>query len=128
MSVNSSVHYYAKFVKSETKTYYFMPNDTWKKDGARFAVYVHNSSNDTSEWYSMTYDEALSCYSFTLTVSDGYNEVIFCRMKGSPKENKWENCLQQVPASYSGYVSLPTDGKNCYELNSDGNGGSWITK
>lgn len=128
ISVNSSVHYYAKFVKSETKTYYFMPNDTWKKDGARFAVYVHNSSNDTSEWYSMTYDEALSCYSFTLTVSDGYNEVIFCRMKGSPKENKWENCLQQVPASYSGYVSLPTDGKNCYELNSDGNGGSWITK
>lgn len=128
ISVNSSVHYYAKFVKSETKTYYFMPNDTWKKDGARFAVYVHNSSNDTSEWYSMTYDEALSCYSFTLTVSDGYNEVIFCRMKGSPKENKWENCLQQVPASYSGYVSLPTDGKNCYELNSDGNGGSWSTK
>lgn len=128
ISVNSSVHYYAKFVKSETKTYYFMPNDTWKKDGARFAVYVHNSSNDTSEWYSMTYDEVLSCYSFTLTVSDGYNEVIFCRMKGSPKENKWENCLQQVPASYSGYVSLPTDGKNCYELNSDGNGGSWITK
>lgn len=128
ISVNSSVHYYAKFVKSETKTYYFMPNDTWKKDGARFAVYVHNSSNDASEWYSMTYDEALSCYSFTLTVSDGYNEVIFCRMKGSPKENKWENCLQQVPATYSGYVSLPTDGKNCYELNSDGNGGSWSTK
>lgn len=128
ISVNSSVHYYAKFVKGNTKTYYFIPNDTWKKDGARFAVYVHNSSNDTSEWYSMTYDEALSCYSFTLTVSDGYNEVIFCRMKGSPKENKWENCLQQVPASYSGYVSLPTDGKNCYELNSDGNGGSWITK
>lgn len=128
ISVNSSVHYYAKFVKSETKTYYFMPNDEWKKDGARFATYVHNSSKDTSKWYSMTYDEALSCYSFTLTVSDGYNEVIFCRMNGSTAENKWENCLQQVPASYSGYVSLPTDGKNCYELNSDGNGGSWTTK
>lgn len=126
--VNSPIHYYAKFIKSETKTYYFMPNDEWKKDGARFAAYVHNSSKDTSKWYSMTYDEALSCYSFTLTLSDGYNEVIFCRMKGSPKENKWENCLQQVPASYSGYVSLPTDGKNCYELNSDGNGGSWSTK
>lgn len=116
------------FVKSETKTYYFMPNDTWKKDDARFAVYVHNSSNDTSEWYSMTYDEALSCYSFTLTLSDGYNEVIFCRMNGSTAENKWENRLQQVPASYEGYVSLPTDGKNFYELNNDGNGGSWTTK
>lgn len=128
ISVNSSVHYYAKFVKSETKTYYFMPNDEWKKDGARFAVYVHNSSKDTSKWYSMTYDEALSCYSFTLTLSDGYNEVIFCRMNGSTADNKWENCLQQVPASFKGYVSLPTDGKNFYKLDSDGNGGSWTTK
>ncbi len=129
ISVNSPIHYYAKFIKSETKTYYFMPNDNWKSDGARFAAYVHNSTKgNNGSWYDMSYDEALSCYSFTLTVSDGYNEVIFCRMKGSPKENKWENCLQQVPASYSGYVSLPTDGKNCYELNSDGNGGSWITK
>lgn len=127
--VNSPIHYYAKFIKSETKTYYFMPNDNWKSDGARFAAYVHNSTKgNNGSWYDMSYDEALSCYSFTLTVSDGYNEVIFCRMKGSPKENKWENCLQQVPASYSGYVSLPTDGKNCYELNSDGNGGSWTTK
>lgn len=128
--VNSPIHYYAKFIKSETKTYYFMPNDNWKSDGARFAAYVHNSTkgDNNGSWYNMSYDEALSCYSFTLTASDGYNEVIFCRMKGSPKENKWENCLQQVPASYSGYVSLPTDGKNCYELNSDGNGGSWITK
>lgn len=126
--VNSPIHYYAKFIKSETKTYYFMPNDEWKKDGARFAAYVHNSSKDTSKWYSMTYDEALSCYSFTLTLSDGYNEVIFCRMNGSTADNIWENCLQQVPASFKGYVSLPTDGKNFYKLDSDGNGGSWTTK
>lgn len=126
--VNSPIHYYAKFVKSETKTYYFMPNDEWKKGDVRFAAYVHNSTkgNDGS-WYNMSYDEALSCYSFTLTVSDGYNEVIFCRMK-SNTDNKWENCLQQVPDSYKGYVSLPTDGKNFYKLNSDGNGGSWSTK
>lgn len=128
ISVNSSVHYYAKFVKSETKTYYFMPNDEWKKDDARFAVYVHNSTKDNNSWYNMTYDEALSCYSFTLTLSDGYNEVIFCRMNGSTTDNKWENCLQQVPASFKGYVSLPTDGKNFYKLDSDGNGGSWTTK
>lgn len=128
ISVNSSVHYYAKFVKSETKTYYFMPNDEWKKDDARFAVYVHNSTKDNNSWYNMTYDEALSCYSFTLTLSDGYNEVIFCRMNGSTTDNKWENCLQQVPASFKGHVSLPTDGKNFYKLDSDGNGGSWSTK
>lgn len=130
ISVNSSVHYYAKFVKSETKTYYFMPNDEWKKDGARFAAYVHNSSKDTSKWYSMTYDEALSCYSFTLTVSDGYNEVIFCRMKGSTTDNNWDNKWNQTPNSNNGYESLPTDGKNCYILNDgwDNCGGSWTTK
>ena len=130
ISVNSSVHYYAKFVKSSTKTYYFIPNDNWKKDGARFAAYVHNSSMDTSKWYSMTYDEALSCYSFTLTVSDGYNEVIFCRMKGSTTDNNWDNKWNQTPNSNNGYESLPTDGKNCYILNDgwDNCGGSWTTK
>lgn len=126
--VNSPIHYYAKFVKSETKTYYFMPNDKWKKDNARFAAYVHNSTNNNYEWYDMTYDEALSCYSFTLTVSDGYNEVIFCGMKGSP--NNWDNKRNQTPGINNGYVSLPTDGKNCYILNDgwDNCGGSWTTK
>lgn len=129
ISVNSSVHYYAKFVKSETKTYYFMPNDEWKKD-ARFAAYVHNSTNNDYKWYDMTYDEALSCYSFTLTVSDGYNEVIFCRMNGSTIENNWNNKWNQTPGVNKGYVSLPTDGKNCYKLNDgvEDCGGSWTTK
>lgn len=117
ISVNSSVHYYAKFIKSETKTYYFMPSDDWKKDGARFAAYVHNSTNNDYKWYSMTYDKALSCYSFTLTLSDGYNEVIFYRMNGSNTDNKLDNKWNQTPGNNSGYESLPTDGKNCYKLN-----------
>lgn len=130
ISVNSSVHYYAKFIKSETKTYYFMPSDDWKNDGARFAAYVHNSTNNDYKWYSMTYDKALSCYSFTLTLSDGYNEVIFYRMNGSNTDNKLDNKWNQTPGNNSGYESLPTDGKNCYKLNNgwDNCGGSWITK
>lgn len=130
ISVNSSVHYYAKFIKSETKTYYFMPSDDWKKDGARFVAYVHNSTNNDYKWYSMTYDKALSCYSFTLTLSDGYNEVIFYRMNGSNTDNKLDNKWNQTPGNNSGYESLPTDGKNCYKLNNgwDNCGGSWTTK
>lgn len=120
ISVNSSVHYYAKFIKSETKTYYFMPSDDWKKDGARFAAYVHNSSKDTSKWYSMTYDKALSCYSFTLTLSDGYNEVIFYRMNGSNTDNKLDNKWNQTPGNNSGYESLPTDGKIVINLTTVG--------
>lgn len=130
ISVNSSVHYYAKFIKSETKTYYFMPSDDWKKNGARFVAYVHNSTNNDYKWYSMTYDKALSCYSFTLTLSDGYNEVIFYRMNGSNTDNKLDNKWNQTPGNNSGYESLPTDGKNCYKLNNgwDNCGGSWTTK
>lgn len=131
ISVNSSIHYYAKFVKSETKTYYFKPKDNyWNSADARFAAYVHNSTNDSYNWYDMKYEEALSCYSFTLTLSDGYNEVIFCRMNGSTTDNNWNNKWNQTPGKDKGYEKLPTDGKNYYILNDgwDNCGGSWSTK
>lgn len=131
ISVNSSIHYYAKFVKSTTKTYYFKPKDNyWNSADARFAAYVHNSTNDSYNWYDMKYEEALSCYSFTLTLSDGYNEVIFCRMNGSTTDNNWDNKWNQTPGKDKGYEKLPTDGKNYYILNDgwDNCGGSWSTK
>lgn len=130
VSVSSSIHYYAKFVKSATKTYYFEPNGKWKSADARFAAYVHNSTNDSYNWYDMKYEEALSCYSFTLTLSDGYNEVIFCRMNGSTTDNNWDNKWNQTPGTDKGYEKLPTDGKNYYILNDgwDNCGGSWTTK
>lgn len=131
ISVNSSVHYYAKFVKSTTKTYYFKPKDNyWNSADARFAAYVHNSTNDSYNWYDMKYEEALSCYSFTLTLSDGYNEIIFCRMNGSTTDNNWDNKWNQTPGKDKGYEKLPTDGKNYYILNNgwDNCGGSWSTK
>lgn len=131
ISVNSSIHYYAKFVKSTTKTYYFKPKDNyWNSADARFAAYVHNSTNDSYNWYDMKYEEALSCYSFTLTLSDGYNEVIFCRMNGSTTDNNWDNKWNQTPGKDKGYEKLPTDGKNYYILNDgwDNCGGSWTTK
>lgn len=131
--VNSSVHYYAKFVKGNTKTYYFIPNDNWKKDGARFAAYVYNSTNKNDSWCNMTYDEAKGCYSFKLTLSDGYDKVIFCRMNGSTTDNNWDNKWNQTPGYNNGYESLPTDGRNCYTLKNlndswDNCGGTWSTK
>ena len=42
ISVNSSVHYYAKFVKSSTKVMYFVPNTNWTTNkNERFAAYVY---------------------------------------------------------------------------------------
>lgn len=119
---------------SEKKTYYFFPNANWKekyKDvDVRFAAYVHdsNATGNKYEWCSMTYDEALGCYKFELTPSDGYNQVIFCRMDGSNTENDWKYKLNQTPSS--GYESLPADERNCYTLNGgwDNCGGTWSTK
>lgn len=115
---------------SEKKTYYFIPNDNWKTGSPRFAAYVYNSTNNKYEWYNMTYNAALRCYKFELTLSDGYDKVIFYRMNGSNTDNKLDNKWNQTPGNNSGYESLPTDGKNCYKLNNgwDNCGGSWITK
>lgn len=59
ISVNSSVHYYAKFVKSSTKVMYFVPNTNWTKNkNERFAAYVYEKSTGDGKWYSMTEDAA----------------------------------------------------------------------
>lgn len=117
---------------SEKKTYYFIPNDNWKEKNngvdVRFAAFVHNSTNGNDSWCNMKYDAALDCYKFELTPSDGYNQVIFCRMDGSNTENDWKYKLNQTPSS--GYESLPADERNCYTLNGgwDNCGGTWSTK
>lgn len=121
---------------SEKKTYYFIPNDNWKKQNngvdVRFAAFVHNSTNGNDSWCNMKYDEALGYYKFELTPSDGYNQVIFCRMDGSNTENDWRYKLNQTPSSGSGsgYEILPADERNCYTLNGglDNCGGTWSTK
>lgn len=93
ISVNSSVHYYAKFVKSSTKVMYFVPNTNWTKNkNERFAAYVYEKSTGDGKWYSMTEDAAHTCYTFTMDASGKYDRIIFSRMNGSTTENSWDNC------------------------------------
>lgn len=137
ISVNSSVHYYAKFVKSSTKVMYFVPNTNWTKNkNERFAAYVYEKSTGDGKWYSMTEDAAHTCYTFTMDASGKYDRIIFSRMNGSTTENSWDNEWNRTPGTHGGKVegiAIPTDGTNCFVQGIGNNGwdncgGSWTTK
>lgn len=137
ISVNSSVHYYAKFVKSSTKVMYFVPNTNWTKNkNERFAAYVYEKSTGDGKWYSMTEDAAHTCYTFTMDASGKYDRIIFSRMNGSTTENSWDNEWNRTPGTHGGNVegiAIPTDGTNCFVQGTenkgwDNCGGSWTTK
>lgn len=135
--VNSSVHYYAKFVKSSTKVMYFVPNTNWTKNkNERFAAYVYEKSTGDGKWYSMTEDASRNCYTFTMDASGKYDRIIFSRMNGNTTENSWDNEWNRTPGAHGGKVegiAIPTDGTNCF-VQATGNdgwddcGGSWSTK
>ena len=135
ISVNSSVHYYAKFVKSSTKVMYFDPNTNWTKN-ERFAAYVYEKSTGDGKWYSMTEDAAHTCYTFTMDASGKYDRIIFSRMNGSTTENSWDNEWNRTPGTHGSSIdglTIPTDGKNCFVQGTENNGwdncgGSWSTK
>lgn len=135
--VTSSVHYYAKFVKSSTKVMYFVPNTNWTKNkNERFAAYVYEKSTDDGKWYSMTEDASHNCYTFTVDASGKYDRIIFSRMNGNTTENSWNNEWNRTPGAHGGKVegiAIPTDGTNCFVQGTgndgwDNCGGSWITK
>lgn len=137
ISVNSSIHYYAKFVKSSTKVMYFVPNTNWTKNkNERFAAYVYEKSTDDGKWYSMTEDASHNCYTFTMDASGKYDRIIFSRMNGNTTKNSWNNEWNRTPGAHGGKVegiAIPTDGTNCFvqETGNDGwdnCGGSWTTK
>lgn len=137
ISVNSSVHYYAKFVKSSTKVMYFVPNTNWTKNkNERFAAYVYEKSTGDGKWYSMTEDASHNCYTFTMDASGKYDRIIFSRMNGSTTENSWDNEWNRTPGTHGGKVegiAIPTDGTNCFVQGTenkgwDNCGGSWTTK
>lgn len=137
ISVNSSVHYYAKFVKSSTKVMYFDPNTNWTTNkNERFAAYVYEKSTGDGKWYSMTEDASRNCYTFTMDASGKYDRIIFSRMNGSTTENSWDNEWNRTPGTHGGNVegiTIPTDGTNCFVQGTENNGwdncgGSWTTK
>lgn len=88
---------------------YFKPSDSWKKDGARFAVYVFDSNN-RKDWFDLELQEE-NLYTTTIDDITTSTKLIFCRMNGKTTSNNWDNKWNQT-----GNLDLPTNGNNCFEV------------
>lgn len=98
---------------------YLTPNSNWKKDNARFAIYVFGNGE---AWASMT-KVAGETDLYEVTVPSGnWTNVIFCRMSPSASANNWNNRWNQT-------ADLTWDGsKNHYTVKAgtwDKGGGTW---
>lgn len=102
-------------------TLYLRPNENWKKDNARFALYYFNDSGNG--WASMSDSDGDGIYEGV--VQEGYSNVIFCRMNPSATDNNWNNKWNKTAD-----LMIQADGKNCYIVADgawDGEIGSWST-
>ena len=93
-------------------TLYLKPNSEWNQANARFAAYFWDTAAAT--WHNMTDSDGDGTYE--VTVPANCKKVIFCRMNPSASANNWNNKWNQT-----GDLTIPTDGKNLYTMNS----GSW---
>ena len=77
---------------------YLAPNDNWKTDGARFALYAFGVSD--TDWFDL---EETGADTGIYKVKDDekinlgkYSKVIFCRMNPSEAVNDWPNMWNQT--------------------------------
>ena len=91
-------------------TVYLKPNDDWKKDNARFALYYWN--NNGNSWKDMSPVDCNGDY-YSVEVPKGYSNFIFCRMKGNTSDNDWNNKWNQTND-----LTLPNDAKILYDIES----------
>lgn len=106
-----------------SKMLYLVPNSNWKKDNARFAMYLWDKNNTKNIWVSMSSADGTT---YSAQIPDGdWAYVIFCRMNPGTSTNNWDNKWNQT-----GDIAIPSS-NNCYTVNEgawDKGGGSWSTK
>ena len=120
-------HFYTNYVEPTPEPeptdhiLYFQPNSNWKVDNARFAAYFFGNG-DT--WANLTLVEGETDI-YSVTVPEGYPNIIFCRMNPNATANNWNNKWNQTAD-----LTVPTDGTNFYVVpaNSwDGSNAAWST-
>ena len=98
---------------------YLQPNANWNVDGARFAAYFFGNGET---WVDMTLVEGETNI-YAVTVPNGFESVIFCRMNPGAAANNWNNKWNQTAD-----LTIPTDGTNLYTVTEntwDNGGGVW---
>ena len=97
---------------------FFKPNANWKSDGARFAAYFYNASNN--KWVDMKANGDL--YSCAKPTDKAYTHVIFCRMDPKNPANNFNKGDGKPLWNQTINIAL-SDGKNLYTLEE----GEWIS-
>ena len=98
---------------------YLTPDNNWKSDGARFAIYLFGNGD---KWISMTKIGETDTYEVTLPTDTKYTNVIFCRMNPNAADNNWGNKWNQTQDEI-----IPINGNNMVTINGWDNY-SWSTK
>ena len=102
----------ANFEAQPATIVYFKPNDNWKLDNARFAIYYWGA-NDQNGWVDMTESGCNREY-FKGEIPYGSTGFNFVRMNPNALENNWNNDWNQTVD-----MSVPTDSKNCFTITND---------
>ena len=114
---------YKEPVPEVVKKLYLKPNNNWKADNARFAVYFFGNGE---RWVSMTASSTSGVYEVALPTDKNFPNVIFCRMNPNASANNWNNKWNQTSD-----LKVPTDGKNLYTVAEgawDKGSGTWSVK
>lgn len=103
------------------RTLYLRPSSNWKKDNARFAIYMFGNGDGWTSMTSVSGETDL----YQGTIDDKYPKVIFCRMNPATTENNWN---QGVKWNQTGDLTLGTE--NMYTIAEgtwDYGNGTWST-
>lgn len=92
-------------------TIYLKPNDDWKANNARFAVYYWDDENNNA-WKDMT-DVGCNGEYYQVEIPAAQVGIILCSMKGSTTTNDWNNKVYQTEDLY-----VPSDHKVLYDMES----------
>ena len=103
------------------RTLYLRPSSNWKKDNARFAIYMFGNGDGWTSMTSVSGETDL----YQGTIDDKYPKVIFCRMNPATTENNWN---QGVKWNQTADLTLGTE--NMYTIDEgawDYGNGTWST-
>ena len=120
-STTTEIKHHPEVTGGESGDYYLVPNNNWKIDNARFAIYFFGNGET---WVSMADTNGDGIYVGNKP-SNGksYPSMIFCRMNPNATANNWNNKWNQTSD-----LTCPTNGNNCYTVREgswDKGGGTW---
>jgi hypothetical protein len=104
---------------SKNITHLYLTPGVWNVDGAWFAAYFFEGSNNT--WKKMTAVEGIDGL-YVCEIPSGYTNVIFARRDPSNTNLDWNKVWNQTAD-----LKLPTDGTNKFAISGWENNGSWST-